>query len=364
MIENRPENQPKSEDFKLIDDPREILQEWTSEINQAGEGEKVWLRTMLCRQGKVMNALEPSLVLAANRGADVRIILDPISFYLSDGNIPSLLRFTPFPGSAEIAEDFQDNTRLIERLRGSISVEFSRPESLVREAFPYKGADHIKGTRIRDKFYFGDKNLEDESFLEMHGFVVRIQNPELVESLTEIISSTQSPSKDQVTNLKSDPNTQILWDAGIPNESVILETALRILSEESTFIGTSTQFIPDGRFLEALELALHRGVEIQPITSKSEVFMPAIPYWAINRVNAKRMLRGRSPIRVAFAPPRGVHAKYLVTSQGVEFGSNNHSHWGIKAGTAELAISSSNPSLVQQVRDYHDRLFDASRSSA
>ena len=360
MIEIRPETQPNQGEFELLDDPSEILAPWTSEIDQAGPGEKVWLRTMLCREGTVMGTLEPSLVRASQRGAVVRIILDPISYYLSNDGMPSFLRYAPFPGRSQAASDYDNNRQMLERLGRDISVEFSRPESIARQVFPYKGADHIKGTRIRDKFYFGNKNLEDGSFIDMRGFVVRITNPEIVEQLTNIIGSTQSPAKDKTTEIQSDPDTKIFWDAGIPNTSVIFDEALEMIISEQDFIGTSVQFLPDGKFLEELEMALERDVRVETITSRERVFSASIPYYVVNRINAKRMLMAGSPLRVAFAPPDGVHAKYVVTPDKVEFGTNNHSEWGLRAGTAELALVSTNPALVAQVRAFHDRLFQAS----
>jgi len=372
-------------EYRLLSDPEEILATWGEEIDQAGEGEKVWLRTMHCRESEAMRFLGPKLIEAAGRNADVRIIYDPISYFESSG-LPSYARHFPIPGRGEIANEYERNKALVAKLaHGGVQMDHSRPETLGRQLVPYTGADHIKGVRIRDRFWFGDKNLEDKSFSEMKGFVIEIPNQEIIDKLTAIIGSTSSPATDQLIEIASDPATTIIWDAGIPGQSVILDTAQKdVIGKESEFIGTATQFYPEGRYYRALKEARERGSTVESITS-SPGYFGISPYALVNDLagkgirwdglslpeaflkEARERFRAQDAgstgdFRMLFAP-KGIHAKYVVTPTEVEFGTNNHSEAGVRAGTAELAIHSTNPAIVQPVLEYHQSLYQSLRTS-
>ena len=381
----------KNSEYKFTHDPEELLGIWTEAIGNVKAGEKVWFRTMLCKDGHTMGTLKQPLLDAAKKGADVRIIYDPISFYLSDDNVHSWLRYSHIPNLDYVGNEYKRNKKLINDLSdGGVKMDQSRPETFMRQAIPYKGADHIKGARIGDRYFFMFDNLEDGSFMRMKGGAMEIENPEMIEKLTEIIGSTKSPDKDETIKIKSDPETVIIWDAGIPGKSSIYEAALEIINnaKPDENLATSAQFFPEGRFLKGFESKQNSGVNTSIVTSRQKIFSPLTPYRYVNLINLNIMAHGnpvksainnsanmipgveispRTPLRVTYAEPYGTHGKYVLTYPNdetntngnkaeVEFGTNNHSEWGIKAGTAELAIRSTNPKIVNPMIRYHKAL--------
>jgi phosphatidylserine/phosphatidylglycerophosphate/cardiolipin synthase-like enzyme len=360
------ENEIPEARFNLMDNPEEILADLTSEIDRVGTGERIWLRTLDILAGKFTNKLIPHLERAAKRGADVRIIYDPISTYRTHG-IPTFAKDIPlYPNRDRMKIDAEATKQMIDKLKKTNGIQMiqSKPDSKVRQIFPYIGADHLKSWVIGNKVYFGDKNLEDMTFYDMSGFVVKTDDTDLVESIAEVIKSVNSPVSIR-GNKKKDKKTQLIHDEGIRGQSRIYERANFMIKNapKGSYIAASFPLFPSGEILNNLIDAKKKGHQIDVITQSSEFFESQPPIYVINRLAEKSMRRNQkngTDLRFIFSK-LGIHAKYLIVCNAVLFGSNNLAESGIKAGTAELDIYSTDPELVKQILEYHQKLILATR---
>jgi hypothetical protein len=352
-----------NQEFKLMENPDDILDDMISEIQSLQPGEKITIRAMLILDSDPMRRLEPYLIEAIKRGNPVNIIYDPISINTSLGVYPSWLKNTPIPGHDEIANNQQATLDLHKRLReNGINMKQSKPNSLGRKIVPFAGVDHIKGVVIGKKAYVLDKNFDDTTFKNMLGFAIKISNPDIVEGFAKIIESEKLPDKDQRIQLT--PDTQLLVDTGQRGKSIIYDDTVEIMSRSIGKVRSGFQLFPVGKLLNAMNKAvLKNGAKLEPIVSKPETY-GAGPFYFLDRLSAKMVRMSNSPARFIYVPKPGIHAKYITTEYLNElnlvekvaiFGSNNFHETGVYAGTAEIAFRTTNPDLIALIEQFHDR---------
>lgn len=291
------------------------------------------------------------------QGVDKELIVDGIStatgkgvIYAVNNRIPVLKR--------RVEKLKNEKDRYFQRLdQANVKITITNPrEKLIEKVIPVLGSDHIKGASIDDDpFYFGGVNFNIED-IEALDFMVKFTG-EVAQKLSEQFDRIhQFPPKEDFT-MQLDEYSWLLYDAGIPNQSLILDTVLGLLKDTS-FIKNTSVLLPDGKFADSLEKAERDGKEVEVLTSIFGFpgFLPYTTtqlYWLANLKSQleNRIHRRNFPVIIL---PVKVHSKFLLVEGAALFGSHNLSSAGVKAGTREWSILTRNPKLLRNLNQQYN----------
>ncbi len=355
------------ERFKLMDNPWDVLDDLNGEINKVGDGGRVWIKGLDFQAGEFANSILPHLNDAANRNADVRILHNPLSLFRTQG-VPSYVRHIPFyPNRDEIENSYSKTKALHEKIKAETNIKLllTRPDTKLRQFFPYAGADHQKIWIVGKTAYIGDFNPEDDTVFKMHGFMVKITDPKLVETLTDICINP--PKEDEI--IPGTADTYFVYDSGKSGRSRIYDFTNYLIdgTEKDDEIFTSLPLLPGHKLLKRLDAAIKRGVQVRAVASKQDVYKFSPPVYVSNRLAAKGIIRSGSDLRFRFGPEGGLHGKswqFKIKGQSVVWsGSHNEVMSGIRAGTAELNMYSVDSDLASQHEAYTERLWESCLSN-
>lgn len=338
-----PEIQQASENFKVLS-KTDFYKEFALDAKSAKR--RVWLRTMYVQAGDVMELVEPALHSASKNRVEVKVVADAVSLLLIRG-VPTYLPYPP------IKNNYQETKRMFERLADDpgISLDFTNPPTGTQKIFPYTGRNHVKLAAIDDSFYIGGSN---STVLSEQDFMVKITDPNLTTHLEWSFDKYNDKKIKEDKEIVINEENTLLLDSGIPGRSVIYEHALNLVKQEEESLRLSIQFLPDGELSKGLIEAKRRGVNVEVLTSsQDEILEPTL--YLMNRLNVKKLIRNPDKFPVIFLPAM-VHAKALIGSDKTIFGSNNFYEAGVRAGTEEIALESSNPSLIQNLNNFLDMI--------
>ncbi len=277
--------------------------------------------------------LAPLLIDAAKRGVEVRIVGDRYSKF--QATVPRFSR-TPAP-------TWKHTQAINEQLRqNGVRVTYIGKVGLN----PYQNRCHSKITIIDDQVYtFGGVNFTDDSF-ENHDSMLAAQDNALAERLYTLVRSIEEDPVAPLPDLREplDDANNLLFDGGTPGASVIYETACTIVGDAKKVYFVS-QMSPSGRLAKLITATENECYLIQP--SQAEFPANVDLAWDTFRYKIKNQYKGT----------RFIHAKLILTeghdgSKHVISGSNNFSWRGVKYGTKEIALHSTNPKLWQDFYDF------------
>ena len=254
-----------------------------------------------------------SLVRAAERGIDVSVAFDRRS-YMDIREAPRLKRF-----GSELAN-----------AGGALAL---LGEPLLPN--PAAGRSHSKLWRIDEASYFGGGvNLSDESF-DTHDFMLRSTDAALGAALdAHLVPSIGPETTQEDYRIVIDDANALLVDGGAKNHSLIFDSAVAMVHdvEKAWYV---SQFLPG----KALERKLLEEVPPENLTVLANTA-------SSSQGRAKLIARIDtlfSRVNNRYTGRRRVHAKFIVVqkkdgSYEAITGSNNFSDWGIRFGTKEAAL--------------------------
>lgn len=290
---------------------------------------RVIINAMTIMWGPRTEQLVPLLIAAVQRGAEVRIVGDIYSKFYAMTPRPNR---TPVPSWKHIEG-------VIEQLQsaGASVTYIGRPLGLN----PFKRRCHTKIIIIDDFVYsFGGINFGDDSFLN-HDYMLGMHDAKLADRLyamvREIESDRKSPMEDAREQLSE--ADEMLFDGGTLKKSVIYETACDVVAEAKKVYYVS-QMCPSGKLAELITATDNECYFIRP--SQADPPAQFDLAWDALRYRVNNLYKGKTYI----------HAKFILTegrdgSRHLISGSNNFSWRGIKYGTKEIALHSTDPELWQ-----------------
>lgn len=203
---------------------------------------------------------------------------------------------------------------------------------------PYKGRCHVKVTIVDDTSYsFGGVNFFDQVF-DFADYMLKSEDSKIadcLEQLIERIGKNHPPLLDGEVPMGK--GTQILFDGGRPKHSLIYERACELTSraKQVYFFG---QMTPSGQLATLLnetssEIYSNRAEQMLPIDSLGQAF-------DLQRYHIENQYKGENFI----------HAKFMLFElpggrKAVLTGSHNFSYRGVRYGTQEVALHSTDPKL-------------------
>lgn len=358
-VENHTED---LENFRHISDGEELLADVCREVSLSGPGDIFWIKGMYLTAGRVMDTIYPLLDSSAKNGINVRVEADRISLYASR-DIPRYLLKDPLcflPTQRRAKSQLNATEELINNLEQDplIDFRFSTQSSLKRRVFPFMGADHVKGILAGKAAYIMDKNIDDTSFFNMKGSALKITDRDIFTALQSTIMNTDLKKTTRGKTIPVNPETQIIFDNGMRNKSVIYENAINMAhcaGLRKGFIGLDTGHTIGGKLLNEILEAHNLGAEIEMVVSNADT-MSALGY-IITRLSQRNLLKRFPKPHIRLFENKRLHSKNLVTDTEVLTGSHNLIESGIKVGTREIAIRTSNPTALANLRAYHDYLM-------
>ena len=278
------------------------------------------------------------------------LYLDHYTLMMLRGRVVALLKLIPSQRSS-LSELTREKKELLESFANlGVKIHFTNPpKSMIGKFIPQIDRDHIKGTDIDNGkvFYIGGFNW---TYFEPLDFMVKFTG-EVATALSSVFKMLHDNEIARDTKIQINNHVAVSVDAGLPGESIILDEALQLIDGARDFISTTSMLYPDSRIAMALQRAIKRGVRVDIVSSGGQKSQGSVMR-VVHRMTRMRSALHLSPSQVT-QYPGDVHAKLLIID-GTQayFGSNNLSALGVRAGTREWGIFTSDPELVKNLSEW------------
>lgn len=223
--------------------------------------------------------------------------------------------------------------------------------------------NHVKLAVVDDVAWFGTMNLRKLDF-DLSNFMMKVEDTYWVGVLKGIFDQTEQPDqgKDQIFKNEKSNDTELLFDAGIPKQSVIFERAHEMIGsmktgDEFVYVGQWPPLkLMMGTLLDEIHTKVTEGITGTFLMSPESEMHP------IERVS--RFLQRKVDNQYTSNPhittdnlPHGTHAKILLIkradgSREALFGSHNLTSWTVRNGTRELSMWTKNPEITTQIEGF------------
>ncbi|HYG83677.1 MAG TPA: phospholipase D-like domain-containing protein [Verrucomicrobiae bacterium] len=315
--------------MKLL--PADIYyQQLVQHLNRAQKD--IVLAAMVCYFEPGMEKLFAALEASAARGVKIHIIIDAYNDFLFSQD------FNFFKARAYKQRIRATNNKLQKLAAQGVAI--TRLGSVGIN--PFKGRFHQKVSLIDDVVFFaGGVNLTHESFLN-NDYMLFIKDATLARRLNEYYDNEVKTNESFTYEIS--PSHTLLIDGGKPNESIIYQRAIE-LSTRAKRITYVSQMAPSGP-LAGLLAAKHATIYTNRV---AQLLSPA----AIDQLAF--FLRYR--LANSYQKEQFLHAKYLLFElesgeRKLLSGSHNFSYRGVRYGTHELALESSDASLYAEFAQF------------
>lgn len=318
--------------------PYEFLQDLKNEARNAKK--RIWIQAMYARPGTVTSTLIDIFKTSTSQKITKKLHVDWYDLVLPGRN-----------RQIEEKKIFNDLKNI------NVEVLLTNHPDLIEKIWPYKGRNHMKMTIIDDIYYIGGLNFSDEDFSYID-FMVKITNPDITNIIAgQFIKVEENHLADQ--KIEADEETTVFVDSGKAGQSITLDYATKLAHQAKKNIFHVSQIAPDGKFLKALHAAYKKGVNVEvivPAKHDSRIFS------FLQKINRLEMLLKRRQVPILFCPNM-IHAKLtIVDEKTVLFGSQNLSEKGVRMGTAEISLESTNQKLIKDLIHFYHNLSTQSRA--
>lgn len=249
---------------------------------------------------------------------------------------------------------------MIQRMREvGVQVDLLNPPNLLQRLIPQLRRNHRKIALIDHIGFVMGFNLTRDNF-RWEDVAVALTDAKVVESLAAVFADAGKKEKhDQEISCSGD--TSLLVDCGKVGQSLILERAADMVKRARYQVRYINLFHPNGVLEREMIKAVKRGVEVEGIISNPRWFTKA--RWDFRMMQLLNMARSKAlgyQLVLGYHNPN-IHAKVLVVDNQALVGSHNFVWEGVLAGTKELDIFSTHPTLVGNLTRYYQGLKENSQ---
>lgn len=344
-----------TEEFHFYTTP-EYFAELAKRVAASGEGDRVIVSTMTFQPGrKEVRRIMTELCSAARRGASVLLIIDAKPFLLPGGTnsvgvIPGPLFFNvELP--IRLKKRFKSVLSALEELKdsGGVYRVVNQPGKRFRN--PLIGRSHIKFAIVGDQVFTGGCNLDTDAHFDiMVGWKDKAVADWLAKLANKIAvsGSVRLTLKDEDIRWDVNETTTLIVDSGVRGKSIILQEALETIDAAEEFIVISSQFFPNDATARHLLAAHKRGVKVQVFYNHPSQF--GLPHNLLHYgVIEKAKWSLPKSFFVEARKGNFLHTKLVVTERAALVGSHNFVPYGVKLGTAEMDLISSDPDFIRRL---------------
>ncbi len=335
----------------------DYFRQLTDDVRAAAAGSRVAVATMdLNSRDAYVDALLTELLAAAQRGVQVVLAIDARTFLLDkDNRLPGPLWFKPTLEPEKLREPFKTFYDRLEELQkaGAQTVITNKPRKSLSN--PAAGRSHIKTGVVGDKVYVGGCNLDDATNIDV---MVSWHDQQTADWLFGMVAqmaqhgNTRKAFHEQDAHLELSPEMKLVRDAGVPNQSLILETAVQLVSDAEKWVIYTSQFFPNGPIYKALLGAAYRGARVEIYYAHPSIHGLEEPIHRLYNLRGQTVLTKKATVHQLPKDAPKLHAKVLATENGAMVGSHNYIQQGVKWGTAELALLYNDPTFSRQLKSF------------
>jgi len=334
---------------------REYMTSLTRLARQAKSGDTIAVATMAFElRDPVVRELIEALIHAAVQGADVTLVVDAYTFIFDESHRPTGPHGVwPLRDAPESRSQFAARDAMLKRLRdaGGVVACINIPSS--RFHVPHGGRSHIKAAVYNDHWWIGGCNLDDSHNLDV---MVTARDDETAQFLIDTIQqiaahgSVQRALGRRDIHRQLDETTELYIDVGVRFQSAIYRRALKIINRAQATLYFTCQFFPSGKTALRLARALRRGVRVMSVfNNQGNVRLGSTPMQLVQRVDKQILPKGLYEYELPLSSPF-LHAKIVANEHEAMIGSHNYIQPGVWLGTAEIALYSTNKTLVRQAQ--------------
>ncbi|MGE5042375.1 MAG: phospholipase D-like domain-containing protein [Candidatus Levyibacteriota bacterium] len=345
-----------------IQTPLQYVADFALEARRAKN--RVWVQCMDFEMGHAPGIVQNALAETGARGVDTRLTIDGFAVAMVNDQVS----WIPKSGRRKDTQEYlqRADKDMFARLESSgVEVTVTNPHILnvfPAKIFPFVGRNHVKLTIVDDTAWFGGVNIASDHF-EKADFMVKITDPELVHALGQVFFQVNEDKPKKDYRIDVDARNAIYVDRGDRGKSIILDEAQRMLHRVHESIDFISQFPPSATVLDAMVERAKEGVDVHIITqSKRHLESNSIPFGLLMKRNYQKFLKkteGVSNVYVDhFEGHHGrVHAKMLIVDgREALWGSHNLDIAGVRAGTQEVDIKTTDLQLVRKLSAVFDQI--------
>jgi phosphatidylserine/phosphatidylglycerophosphate/cardiolipin synthase-like enzyme len=321
------------------------FRELTAFARQAGQGDRIAVMAMsFDPSAQPVGTLAQALTEAAGRGAQVVLSVDALNFIFNYDPPQLGPLWFGVKLSTQSPEPFGGCFSALEALQeaGGRYVVTNQPKR--RFTLPQARRSHSKLAVLNDRVYIGGHNLGRPEDLDVMVSWDDRATADYLFDFTNKVANTGSPRRalhNHDARRQVDDDTILLFDAGVPRQSLILDEALQLIDEAQERIFMTCQYFPGGRTGQHLAAALRRGVDVTLHYSPPKAQGHEAP--AHHLYALREQMRLPAKLFVHQLPKHylpKLHAKVLVSEKAAMIGSHNYVVQGVRLGTAEIALHS------------------------
>jgi len=295
-----------------------------------------------------IHKLVEGLKQAAAAGARVELLIDAHNFMITSHKVPGpLMVRETIP--KHMPPPFRHVKQAVKELRSNgVKVTITNiPKTKLSS--PFAGRSHMKYALINDLVYVGGCNLTNVEDVDL---MVNWRDKSVVKQLQNIVNDIHKTKQVKTSlnatdlSVKTSFGSTLLIDSGVPNQSLIMDQAMKLIDSAQSEILMTSQFLPNSTTANHLKKAHERGVKVNIITNHPSAH--SLPFNVLMRATKFHEKQRMPKHFFEDSLPKGhsyLHAKLLATDAGTLIGSHNYVAYGVQAGTAEIAILVNDPAF-------------------
>jgi cardiolipin synthase len=314
----------------------------------------LWAQTMDYSPGEVTDSLTKIFTDTAKRGVDVKFNIDYYSLMFDDGDINYVPIFNK-QKSQEHKRRLVTKIQSIHNLRdANVDVHFINKPDFLGRVIPMKGRNHMKIVIIDNAAWIGGINFHDMN-LTCDDFMVKLTDIHIIKFLKQLFFHMHDDQEIFDMAASFSKETKLFIDGGHLGKSIILNEANKILQSATRYIKYSSAFYPDGTALSILDNAYKQGIDVKVVVPEVKNVDGIAAIADHIDIAFMKLTRKKIPYLVN---KRKMHSKLIIVDDTIAlFGSHNFSKKGVRLGTAEIAMETTNPTLITNLNNYYDYLL-------
>lgn len=315
-----------------------VSKNYTSRIIRAIEraNKSIFVLALIIERDKDASAIIDALVHAAARGVNVSVMIDFSTYSFKDGHL------NPYYG---YRDPVTSSRHLTNRLRAhGATVQWLGQHN----PFLFAGRTHSKWIVADDHvFCFGGINLHAD-FTSDNDFMIEMNDPNIARVIStehKAIADADNQESAYLSKAISVPQGEILIDGGIPFDSIIYRRATDITKDASEVL-VVTQYCPTGRLAKNISVKSHRVYYNAPTTK--DALTNGLIGISERMTGLSNQYRGKNYLHAKF-----IIATYPNGQKTAITGSHNFISYGGLLGTREIALMTSNESLISLLESFY-----------
>ncbi len=349
----------------ILQHPKVFYHDLIRSIDEAEES--VWLRSMVYGFGKeYIDNLSRHLSEAARRFVQVHMEIDGYSqsFIDKESHIGWILKDlgTLLKGREGILELLQhrefrkEYEAMVQGLRDSgVDWTWVNPPRGAKRLMPFVNVDHTKMVVIDEKVAWGAAgagNMYDGNF-ESIDYMAKTYHPDLVAAFCDLFPRVNENQPKDDYEIVPIPDYHFLVDSGRKGKSLIYKTAVEIVEDADEEIRMVTELLPDGKLLDIMKYKARHGTKVFLYTIRRDDYLFSTFPFNFMLSHLLSDIKKSEIILLHTSSPKHLHAKGLFTKLGASLiTSHNFTMSGVRAGTQELGVCSTDLRLAVQMEDF------------